>query len=684
MLRLRSDPYEWAITHLLKKKDTDLFPKPFELEAIENFPDDAIKSLQKTDVGSYSWHRGRNTIVPKSILSFRPATQLDPWDSLILTALLYEFGEKIEKKRIPYGKGIVFSYRFLPMKHEGEMYDRDADWPSFWGKSRERAASIGGYVAIADVSNYYNQISHDTLKAQLLDADVPQEAVESVIKLCSKVSQDGSRGIPVGPHATHLLAECAFDPIDRCLMAEGYTFCRFVDDIHIFCKTWEEAQIAFYDLADILDKQQKLSLQSQKSKILSADEFIEFANNVISETPHTDLETDVIEVIDRYSKGDRYRNIDYGDLTQDDLNILSQQNLETLLNSYLAHPNPNFVRIRWFFRRLAQVGVPGAVPLAVSKLEQFSPAIADLAAYLLSAKNNYTGIWKDLGDQVLHALELPIIRHSEYLNVILLDLFTSLPTLNHVESILQKYKTSSPMVRREIIRVATTHNAHYWLRQRKEELLSADTWLRRALIEGASTFTKDERISWLQHIEEEGTELEKLIAKKARTEPLQHQSPLNIPGSPTPAEQIIRKEQSLTFPQITAIMNPTLRANIERALPDITEERVDIGLFLLGREFETTLKEFLVVAYTKGKLKSTPGNKNPNELKLADLISCVKSNGIVTEEAALSYLRQIRNDRAHGGTPSLEERRLLMRNVQYLASLYIDYLKFFDDLTREL
>ncbi len=66
------------------------------------------------------------------------------------------------------------------------------------------------------------------------------------------------------------------------------------------------------------------------------------------------------------------------------------------------------------------------------------------------------------------------------------------------------------------------------------------------------------------------------------------------------------------------------------------------------------------------------------------MIACLRSNSIVTDDAALSYLRQIRNDRAHGGTPTLAERRLLMNNVQHLAGLYIDYIKFFDDLIRTL
>ncbi len=519
-LRLRVDPYRWAINHLLNKSDTDLFPRPFELEAIECYPDDVEKALQKTNIVSYPWFGGRSTIVPKGVLSFRPATQLDPWDSLILTALIREFGDKIEESRIPYEDEIVFSNRFAPIG-DGEMYRRDADWPSFWKKSKERAASVGGYVAIADVSSYYNQIYHPSLERCLQKAGVPQEVVQSIIKLCMKISPSASRGIPVGPHATHLLAECVFDPIDRKLLAESYTFCRFVDDIHFFCKTKEQARIAFYQLANILDKDQKLILQNHKSRILTADEFIEYAEKVIAEMPHTSLERDIVEVIDRYTNGDRYRNINVATLSEEDLNVLSQQNLEKLLNSYLDQNEPDFIRIRWLFRRLAQVGVPGAVPLAVAKLEQFSPALADLASYLLSARFSYSGNWEHLGDQVLRVLELPIIQQSEYLTVILLDLFAHIPSLDHVGSILQRYRTpKSSMVRRKIVRMATkSEGGDHWLRPRKEEFLSTnDLWLKRAFIAGASAFSKAERTDWLEQVEKDGTELEKFIARWARSE----------------------------------------------------------------------------------------------------------------------------------------------------------------------
>ncbi len=165
---------------------------------------------------------------------------------------------------------------------------------------------------------------------------------------------------------------------------------------------------------------------------------------------------------------------------------------------------------------------------------------------------------------------------------------------------------------------------------------------------------------------------------------LEYLEQIDVPGTDIRVCRIKGKKQSLVFPQIVAITDPTIRKNVERVLPDLTEERIDIGLFLLGREFETTLKAFLVVAYGKGRLASTPGGKRPDQLKLVDMIACLRSNSIVTDDAALSYLRQIRNDRAHGGTPTLAERRLLMNNVQHLAGLYIDYIKFFDDLIRTL
>jgi len=138
------------------------------------------------------------------------------------------------------------------------------------------------------------------------------------------------------------------------------------------------------------------------------------------------------------------------------------------------------------------------------------------------------------------------------------------------------------------------------------------------------------------------------------------------------------------FSQVEQINNIPLRKKVERTLPLLNEEFVDLGLFLLSKEFEATLKSYLGASYTKGQLKNTPGGKSPDKLSLSDMVSCVKNNGITTDDAALSYLRQSRNDRAHGTMPTQDELKVLMNNVQHLAGMYIDYIKWFDDLRQRL
>gem|GEM_PF-2878402 len=157
-----------------------------------------------------------------------------------------------------------------------------------------------------------------------------------------------------------------------------------------------------------------------------------------------------------------------------------------------------------------------------------------------------------------------------------------------------------------------------------------------------------------------------------------------IPGTSTRLCRIKGTQEAIAFPQVYSITTYDLRQNVARALQFLNEENVDIGLFLLSKGFEDTLKAYLVAANTKGILSTIPGNKSPEKLSLAEMVSCVKNNGIITNDAVLSLLRQGRNDRAHGGMPSLAERQVLMKSVPYIAGMYIDYIKLLDDLTHSL
>jgi hypothetical protein len=157
----------------------------------------------------------------------------------------------------------------------------------------------------------------------------------------------------------------------------------------------------------------------------------------------------------------------------------------------------------------------------------------------------------------------------------------------------------------------------------------------------------------------------------------------NIPGSSATMCKAKEVAKSLVFPRVQEIRSHDLRSNIERALLYLNEESVDIGLFLISKEFEVTLKKYLVLANSKGVLAKTPG-PDSNKWTLNNMISCLISNEIITDDSIPDYLRKERNHRAHGKMPTPLEREVLMNNAPSLASKYIDYIKLFDDLSSNL
>lgn len=267
-MKLTSNSIDWAISHLDKVGDSDLFPRPLELDAVLALRNEMKTLLSSEDVSKLSPSAARRFTVPKDDLSVRQATQLNLLDSIILTALVHEYGNLIEKRRRPTNENKIFSYRFKP-SDDGWLYDRTFDWTPFWKRCYEQAEKYS-YALVLDISDFYNQIYHHTIENQLIESGLPNQAHKWILKLLESLTAKVSRGIPVGPHAAHLLAEASLIPIDNSLVSQGINFCRFVDDFVIFANSENEARAILYRFSDILDKQQRLVLNKQKTRLLSA------------------------------------------------------------------------------------------------------------------------------------------------------------------------------------------------------------------------------------------------------------------------------------------------------------------------------------------------------------------------------------------------------------------------------
>lgn len=212
---LDSVSIEWALSHLSTLGDSDLFPKPIELNTFLDHRDDLINLLTSREVAQFTPNPARRFMVPKDEFSFRRATQLNIFDSIILTAIMHQYGSGIEKRRTPTGDNVVFSNRYNPQPNYW-LYNQDYNWTPFWKQCYEKS-KVYSHALLLDISDFYNQIYHHTIENQLIESGFPNQAMKWILGLLESLTAKVSRGIPVGPHAAHLLAEASLIPLDNSL-----------------------------------------------------------------------------------------------------------------------------------------------------------------------------------------------------------------------------------------------------------------------------------------------------------------------------------------------------------------------------------------------------------------------------------------------------------------------------------
>lgn len=504
MTRIPRESLVWARSHLKKYGDTDLFPRPFELDHLGR----AVKYLEDVDLPDYDWSAARYLLVPKSDLSFRRACQLDPVDALMLAGVMHHIGAGLESKRSPKSERAVFSYRFDPTL-TFELYGENNGWKDFWTTSLIHSRNHS-FVLITDIVDFYNQIYHHVIEQVLDQSGVHRDVSKAIIRLLSSLTTGVSRGIPTGPNSTHLLAEASLIPLDNYLQTMSRPYCRYVDDIHIFCDSENDAKVAAYQVASFLDSSSKMLLNDAKTTILASSDFSIKAESMIAENPISDDEAKLVQIIGSGESGP-YGQISLDDLSVEELDQLDDIDLEKIISEYLSMSPINYARIRWMYRRLAQLGDPRCVRFTLEHIAELTPALRDVSSYLASAEDLYEDDWSSLSSMILAFMNHPIVNQSEYLQLALISLYGRIPALDHIAELVRMYQQCSPGGRRKVILAAKAANASSWLQSLKVGYSNMDPWQRRALLAGASTFSSEERGHWFGLLKRNATPLELAI-----------------------------------------------------------------------------------------------------------------------------------------------------------------------------
>jgi hypothetical protein len=266
-----------ALKNIAAHGDTDIFPFPFERYLIMEDRDtceELLTAVHRDFETSLATHPPLTieALSPVGYNGFRRATLIEPFWNAYYLALVISIAADIEKVRIPLAEESVFSYRFKWDEASDSLFS-NSTWNDYRRNALERSKSAE-FVVLADIADFYPRVNHHRLENALGRLNLRSDIPSRILKLLTIFSETESYGLPVGGPASRTLAELALNDTDRHLQSRNVAFCRYADDYTLFC----DSKSAAYKLLVLLSEKlanDGLSLQKQKSRILTAAEFAE-------------------------------------------------------------------------------------------------------------------------------------------------------------------------------------------------------------------------------------------------------------------------------------------------------------------------------------------------------------------------------------------------------------------------
>ena len=521
---LQATTLDWALKHVEVYGDTDIFPVPFEFQAIRDAWDKSATNkslgglktyLSQVDLTNWDCRPMRRCLSPKHRFGFRVSTQLDPLDTLLYLAVVYEIGPDIEAARVPVGENVVFSYRFNP-DPSGGLFDPNFSYQEFQERTSERLDRNGvTHVVVADIADFYPRLYSHPLENALKVCTKKSAHVTAIQRMLGQCNFKHSYGLPVGPAPSRLLAELAIEDVDKALQSEQYDFCRYSDDYRIFCPSEREAFQALAFLANTLFENHGLTLQQHKTEIIPTDQFRSSYLKVNSPTGGEPLSNRFRKVAERLG-WELYDAIDYQTLDSTSQKEIDALDLHNVLGEQLAGETLDIPLTRSVLNVLTQVRDDKSVRAVVDGLPKLYTVVRDALEYTQS----FTGepaARASIGQALLSALDESLIGHLEYHRCWVLSTFTSDRQWDNEDRFVALYnRFTDTFSQRELTLALGRAGQDQWFKTRKRSFDDLSDWVKRAFIAAASCLPGDEHKFWCDSIERRLDPLEAAVARWSR------------------------------------------------------------------------------------------------------------------------------------------------------------------------
>ncbi|MCF6281984.1 MAG: RNA-directed DNA polymerase [Candidatus Polarisedimenticolaceae bacterium] len=215
--------------------------------------------------------------VPKRALGLRYTLEIDFYDRFLYQAIctyLIPFFDPLLSNR-------VFSHRYNKNGNKRYLFKHRIElWNTFENIS-QLAFVDNKSLLITDLLNYFEQISIDVIENAFIgmiskieatgsEKNTIRSAVSTLRVLLEKWCFNGHHGLPQNRDASAFIANIVLDVVDKKMVAKGYDYFRYVDDIRVICSDEYEAKRALNDLIFEL-RLLGLNINSKKTIILNRD-----------------------------------------------------------------------------------------------------------------------------------------------------------------------------------------------------------------------------------------------------------------------------------------------------------------------------------------------------------------------------------------------------------------------------
>jgi hypothetical protein len=452
---------------------------------------------------------------------------------MIFCGLVYEIGGDLEAHRVPVEAGIVFSHRFSPTI-EGRLFRKDTGYRGFLAASLGKVDAEGiTHVAIADIADFYPRLYHHPLENALDAATDKHLHVRAIMKLIGGWTERVSYGIPIGSDPARLLAEVAIADVDEALQAADLSFVRYSDDFRFFTTSQAEAYAAIALLANHLYTSHGLTLQPQKTLILTTEEFKGAYVRSAEDEELGNIREQFEVFAAQIGLGTLYEPFEYEDLENEQKAFVDALNLVDMLREELEDENgPELPIVTFALRRLRQLGTPDAVDLVLNHVGILYPVLPDVIRYLSGVRGLLPARRAAVGRRVLDLLDNSILSELDYFRMWALELFSRSNRWDCVDRLTPLLGVLPDHFSRRKLTIAMGRaGQHHWFHARRRNLFDDGHWQRRAFLLGASCMEGDASDHWYRSVSPRLDVLDNAVIAWAREDPLRQDAAAAAPDA---------------------------------------------------------------------------------------------------------------------------------------------------------